>query len=153
MAGTYSQVYHQLVFAVQGRENLIRAETKDRIHKYLTGILQGEGHKMLAIGGMPDHIHIFYGHSPKQAISDLVRVLKTRSTTFIKSERLSPFNFSWQEGYGVFSYARSQRDEVIKYVLNQEAHHQKKTFRQEYIAMLQKFEIEFEEKYLLDWIE
>jgi len=152
MANTYTQLHVQLVFAVKGRASLVRKSWKDELYKYITGIVQNHHHKMLQINGMPDHIHIFIGYDPKQTIPDLVETIKTDSNHFIKRQGFCPQKFNWQEGYGAFSYARSQVDAVVKYVANQERHHQKKTFQEEYLMMLQKFEVEYKEEYLFDFL-
>jgi REP element-mobilizing transposase RayT len=153
MPNKYTQLYIQMVFAVQGRQSLIPKQHKEEIHKYITGITQKRDHKMLAINSMPDHIHIFIGLNPAQSISDLVRDIKSNSSAFIADKKLAKGKFSWQEGYGAFSYAHSQIDSVVKYILNQEEHHEKKTFKEEYFDFLKKFEIDYEEKYLFEWIE
>jgi REP element-mobilizing transposase RayT len=153
MANTYTQLYVQLVFTPKGREKMIPKEYKEDVHRYITGIVQDKSrkHKMLAINCMPDHIHIFVSLHPAQSISDLVNDIKTASTKFIKSHPWMPFAFEWQQGFGAFTYSQSQIDEVIKYVLNQEEHHKKKTFREEYLDFLRKFEIPFDEKYLFEF--
>jgi REP element-mobilizing transposase RayT len=153
MPNKYTQLYIQMVFAVQGRQSLIPKQHKEEIHKYITGITQKRDHKMLAINSMPDHIHIFIGLNPAQSISDLVRDIKSNSSAFIADKKLAKGKFSWQEGYGAFSYAHSQIDSVVKYILNQEEHHEKKTLKEEYFDFLKKFEIDYEEKYLFEWIE
>ncbi len=153
MANTYSQIHIQIIFAVKGREQLIKEEHRERLQQYITGIITNKNQKLLAIHCMPDHTHIFMGIRPNIAISDLVRDIKANSSSFITENNLTKSSFNWQEGYGVFSYAKSQVDAVVKYVLNQAEHHKKRTFREEYIDFLQKFEIEFDEKYLFDWIE
>jgi REP element-mobilizing transposase RayT len=153
MPGTYSQIYIQIVFAVKGRENLIHKEWNVDLHKYLAGIIKGKEQKPIIINGMPDHIHAFIGLRPSMAISDLVRDMKNNSTNFINENKFVKGKFSWQEGYGAFSYAHSQLDNVYNYILNQEEHHKKKTFREEYYEFLKKFNVGFEEKYLFDWIE
>jgi putative transposase len=153
MANTYTQLHVQLVFAVKGRASLVQSSWKDELYKYITGIVQKHHHKMLQINGMPDHIHIFIGYDPRQTIPDLVETIKTDSNHFIKRQGFCPQKFNWQEGYGAFSYARSQVDAVVKYVANQERHHQKKTFQEEYLVMLQKFEVEYKEEYLFDFLE
>lgn len=153
MANTYSQIHIQIIFAVKGREQLIKEEHREELQKYITGIITNKNQKLLAIHCMPDHTHIFMGIRPDIAISDLVRDIKANSSSFITENKLTKSTFNWQEGYGVFSYAKSQVDAVVKYVLNQAEHHKKRTFREEYIEFLQKFEIEFDEKYLFDWIE
>lgn len=153
MPGTFSKLYIQAVFAVKGRENLIANSWKDELHKYIAGIIKGKDQKSIIVNGMPDHIHAFIGLRPAMAISDLVRDIKNNSSNFITDRKLVKGKFSWQEGYGAFSYSHSHVDNVYQYVLNQEKHHKKKTFRQEYIEFLKKFEIEYDEKYLFDWIE
>jgi putative transposase len=153
MANTYTQLDIQLVFAVKGRQSLIQKSWKDELYKYITGIVQNHKHKMLRINGMPDHLHIFIGYHPTQLIPDLVENIKTSSNSFIKEKRFIPFAFNWQSGYGAFSYGRSQRDAVIRYIDQQEKHHRKKTFREEYLEMLNKFEVEYKEEYLFDFLD
>ncbi|RZA04102.1 MAG: IS200/IS605 family transposase [Sphingobacteriaceae bacterium] len=151
MANTYSQIYLQFVFAVQGRQSLISKEHKEELHKYITALVQNRKAKMLAVNSMPDHIHLFVGFNPSFSISDFVKEIKVESNEFINTKKWIKGKFKWQEGYGVFSYSHSHIDDVVKYVLNQEAHHHKKTFKQEYLNLLQKFEIAFEEQYLFDF--
>jgi len=153
MPGTFSQIYLQVVFAVKGRENLINKSWKDELHKYIAGIITAKKQKSIIVNGMPDHIHAFIGLRPSMLISDLVRDIKSSSTNFINERKLVRGKFSWQEGYGVFSYSHSQIATVYNYILNQEEHHKKKTFREEYIGFLKKFDVPFEEKYLFEWIE
>jgi len=153
MPGTFSQIYIQVVFAVKGRENLINKAWKDELHKYIAGIIRGKEQKSIIVNGMADHIHAFIGLKPSLAVSDLVREIKNNSTNFINDNRLEAGKFSWQEGYGAFSYGQSQIEQVYNYILNQEEHHKKSTFREEYIGLLKKFEIEYDEKYLFQWIE
>jgi len=153
MGSTYSQIYIQVVFAVKGRNSLIHSEWEERLYQYITGIVRSKAQKMLAINGMPNHIHFFIGMKPNCCLSDLVREIKKSSNEFVNDNKLSKFNFSWQEGYGAFSYGHSQIDKVAKYVLNQKTHHSKVTFKEEYIDFLKKFEIEYDEKYLFEWIE
>lgn len=153
MANTFSQIYIHIIFAVLGRHSLIRKEHKDHIYKYITGIIQNKGNKIIAINGTPDHIHIFIGLNPSIKISELVKVVKISSSDFIKSKNWYGGKFKWQEGYGAFSYSRSQIPYVARYIENQEQHHKKKTFKEEYIEMLKKVEIEFNEKYLFEWID
>lgn len=148
MANTYSQIYLQIVFAVQDRQRLIPAEHKEELHKYITGIIRNQGQKLLAIHCMPDHAHILLGLKPSMALSDLVQVVKADSTNFINRKRWVPGRFSWQEGYGAFSYGHSQLTTVIRYIQNQEAHHTKKTFRQEYVEFLKRFQVEYDPRYL-----
>jgi putative transposase len=151
MPGTFSQIYIQIVFAVKGRQNLIANSWKDELHKYIAGIIKGKENKPIIVNGMPDHIHAFVGLKPAMAISDLVRDIKNNATNFVNDHRFVKGKFAWQEGYGAFSYSHSHIGRVYDYILNQEKHHQKKTFKQEYIEFLKKFEIECNEKYLFDW--
>ncbi len=148
MANTYTQSYFHIVFAVKNRDALIHKEWKNDLEKYITGIIQHYNHKLLAIGSMPDHIHIFIAYNVNQLVPKLVELIKTSSNSWIKQKRLSRLKFDWQKGYGAFSYSRSQIDTVARYVLNQEKHHKKKTFREEYIYILEKFKIEFDKKYI-----
>ena len=153
MANTFSQIYLQFVFAVQNRQSLIAKEHKEELHKYITGIVQNRKAKMLAVNCMPDHTHLFVGFKPTILISDFVKEIKVESNEFINDKNWMRGKFTWQEGYGVFSYGHSQLDTVINYVLNQEIHHQKRTFKQEYLGLLKKFDIKFEERYLFDFFE
>lgn len=152
MPGTYSQIYIQMVFAVKGRENIIHKEWKDNLHKYIAGIIKGKEQKPIIINGMPDHIHAFVGMRPSMSISDLVRDIKNNSSNFINENRFVKGKFSWQESYGAFSYSHSQMGAVYDYILNQEEHHKKKSFKEEYLDLL-KFEVEYNDKYLFDWID
>lgn len=152
MPGTFSQIYIQIVFAVKGRENLIAKTYKDELHKYIAGIITNKGHKSIIVNGVSDHIHAFVGLKPAMAISDLVRDIKNNSTNFINDKNFVNGRFSWQEGYGAFSYAHSQVEQVYDYILNQEEHHRRKTFKEEYLDFLMKFNVEYNEKYLFDWI-
>ncbi len=153
MPNTYSKIYIQIVFTVKGRQNLIDKKHREELHKYITGIVQNRDQKMLAIFVMPDHAHILVGLKPNILISDLVRDIKVSSTNFINYNKWVLGKFNWQEGFGAFSYSQSQIDKVIKYILNQEEHHKKLTFKEEYIDFLKKFKIEFDDKYLFEWIE
>ncbi|MCL4511686.1 MAG: IS200/IS605 family transposase [Bacteroidetes bacterium] len=153
MAGTFSQIYIQVVFAVKGRGNLICKQWKEELNKYIAGIIKGKEQKSIIVNGMPDHIHAFIGLRPSMAISDLVRDIKNNSTNFVNENEFVQGKFSWQDGYGAFSYSRSQVETVFNYISTQERHHKKKTFREEYIAFLKKFEVEYNEKYLFEWIE
>lgn len=153
MPGTFSQIYIQVVFAVKGRKNLIAREWKDELHKYISGIIKGKEQKPIIVNGMPDHIHAFIGLRPSMAISDLVRDIKNNSSNFINGKKWVKGKFSWQEGYGAFSYSHSHINNVYNYILNQEKHHKKKTFREKYMDFLEKFEIEHNGKYLFEWIE
>ncbi len=151
MPGTFSQIYIQVVFAVKGRENFIVKPWRDDLHKYIAGIVKGKEQKSIIVNGVADHIHCFVGLKPSMTISDLVRDIKNNSTNFINEKKLVKGKFSWQEGYGAFSYSHSQINDVYNYILNQEEHHKKKTFKEEYLEFLNKFEIPFEERYLFDW--
>ncbi|PKP22170.1 MAG: transposase [Bacteroidetes bacterium HGW-Bacteroidetes-21] len=153
MPGTYSQLYIQVVFSVKGREALIRKEWKDDLHKYISGIIKGKGHKPIIVNGMPDHIHAFFGLKPAMAISDIVRDIKNNSTNFIHENKYLKTRFSWQEGYGAFSYSHSQINDLYNYILNQETHHQKRSFRDEYLEILKKNDITYDDKYLFEWYE
>jgi len=153
MANTYTQIYIQTVFSPKNRSCLIQASWEDEMQKYITGIVQNNGHKMIAINGMPDHIHLFFGMKPHQSLSDLVRDIKSNSSAWINKKRFVRGKFSWQEGFGAFSYGHSQIDNVAKYVLNQKAHHKKKSFREEYLLLLKKFEIEFKNEYVFEFFD
>ncbi len=153
MSSTFSQIYIQIVFAVKGRESLVQHSWEEELYKYITGIVQNKGQKMLAINGMPDHIHIFIGMKPSCCLSDLVREVKKSSNDFINEKKFCLKKFSWQEGFGAFSYSHSALDNVIAYIINQKEHHGKQTFKEEYLVMLKKFEIEFKDEYLFEWIE
>ena len=151
MPATFSQIYIQVVFAVKGRENLIDKKWKDELYKYIAGIIKGKDQKPIIINGMPDHIHAFIGLRPAIAISDLVRDIKNNSTNFINDRKFVNGKFSWQVGYGAFSYSHSHIGKVYNYILNQEIHHKQKTFKQEYLEFLNKFELEYDEKYMFEW--
>jgi putative transposase len=151
MANTYTQCYFHLVFAVKNRDALLRKKWKDELEKYITGIVQNHGHKMLAIGAMSDHIHILLGYNVNQLLPDLVEEIKTSSNSFIKEKRLSEYKFEWQKGYGAFTHSHSQIDLVAKYILSQEEHHKKKPFKEEYFEMLEKNDVEYKEEYLFEF--
>ena len=153
MPNTFTQIYIHSVFAVQGRQSLIRPEWEVKLYKYITGIVQNKNQKMLAINGMPDHIHFLIGMKPACCLSDLVREVKKSSNDYIKDNKFTKYKFSWQEGFGAFSNGHSQLDKVIAYIKNQKIHHKKKTFKEEYLGLLQKYQIKFEDKYLFEWIE
>ena len=150
MPNTYTQLYIQIVFAVQGRKSLINESTREELQKYISGIILNQKQKLLAIYCMPDHTHIFLSMKPNMTISDLVRTIKSNSSSLLKDKNLIK-DFSWQEGFGAFSYSKSQSKNVIDYVLNQEEHHRNKSFREEYVEFLNKFEIDYEEKYLFQF--
>jgi REP element-mobilizing transposase RayT len=153
MPNTYSQIHIQIVFAVKGRQNLIPKDKREELHKYITGIVNKRGQKLLSIFCMPDHTHVLVGMNPAISIADLVRDIKAGSSKFINDNKWVKGRFNWQEGYGAFSYSKSHVDSVIRYILNQEEHHKIKTFKEEYLEFLRKFEIEFDEKYLFEWID
>jgi REP-associated tyrosine transposase len=148
MANTYTQIHIHTVFVVKTRKGLIHPEWKHELYKYITGIIQSASHRMLAINGMPDHVHMFFGMRPTQSLSDLIQLVKANSSRWVNEKRFVSSRFEWQEGYGGFSYSRSQIPRVIGYIRNQEAHHNKRTFRQEYIGLLDAFEIPYDERYL-----
>jgi len=153
MANTYTQIYLQLVFSPLGRENIIPKRHKEEIQKYTTGIIQNRKHKLLAINFMPDHVHILIGYNLNYLLPDLLRDIKSGTSRFISENKWMPGKFSWQDGYGAFSYSKSQIDSRIKYINNQEEHHKRISFKEEYLELLQEFDVEFNERYLFDWIE
>ena len=148
MANTYTQIHIQTVFAVQNRFCVIRNSWKDELYKYITGIVQDYDHKVLAINGMPDHLHILIGLRPTQSLSDLMQDVKGSSSKWINQKRFTKGKFSWQEGFGAFSYGKSQITQVIDYIKNQELHHQKRTFLEEYKDFLEKFEVDFDQRFI-----
>lgn len=148
MPNTYTQIHIHFVFAVKYRNGIIKAEWKDSLYKYITGIVQNNRHKLLSINGMPDHVHILIGVRPSQSISDLMKDVKQGSSLWINENKLTTCHFEWQEGFGAFSYSKSQIPNVINYIQNQEIHHKKRTFKEEYIDFLEKFEIEYNEKFI-----
>ena len=153
MANTFSQIYIQTVFAVSERQSLIRPEFKEQLYKYITGIVRNHGQKLIAINGMADHVHVLIGLKPAMALADLVREMKADSTNFINQRKLVHGRFNWQEGYGAFSYGHSQLDRIIHYIQGQERHHQKQSFKNEYMALLRKFDIAFDDKYVFKFID
>ncbi|MEZ0543161.1 IS200/IS605 family transposase [Fibrella arboris] len=148
MANTYTQIHLQLVFAVKHRAAIISPEWKDKLYKYMTGIIQSYGHKLLIINGMSDHVHVLIGFRPTQSLSDLMRHLKQDSSKWINDEGLTKQHFAWQEGYGAFSYSKSQIPSVMAYIHQQEKHHQSHTFTDEYRRFLDLFGIDYDEKYI-----
>lgn len=152
MAGTFSQIYIQGVFAVQGRQNLLQKEWCDEVFKYISGIITNKGHKSIIVNGAGDHIHVFVGLKPSVSVSNLLRDIKNNSSNFINEQKWIMGKFSWQKGYGAFSYGHSQIENVYNYIKNQEEHHRKRTFKEEYLNFLNKFNVPFEERYLFDWI-
>lgn len=153
MAGTYSQVYIQVVFAVKYREYLLSKNWRDEVFKYMAGIINEKGCKSIIVNGVEDHIHCFIGLKPACFIADLVRDIKNNSSKFINERNFVSGKFQWQEGYGVFSYAKSQVTYVFNYIMNQEEHHRKSSFREEYLNFLKEFEIDYKEEFLFDWLE
>ncbi len=153
MSSTYSQMYIQVVMAVKGRNSLISQSWEEELYKYMTGIITNKGQKLISINGMPDHVHILIGMKPACCLSDLIREVKKASNAFVKEKRFTKYKFDWQDGYGAFSYSHSALDNVIAYIQNQKEHHKKKTFKQEYVGFLKKFQVVYEEKYLFEWIE
>lgn len=153
MPNTYTQLLVQIVFAVKGRQNLISEAHREPLEKYICGIISNKQSKPLAIYCNPDHCHVLIGFNPGVSISDLVRDIKANSSKWINENRWMPGKFAWQEGYGAFSYARSQLNVVVQYILNQAEHHRRRTFKEEYLEFLQKFEIDFDERYLFDFLE
>lgn len=151
MANTFSQIYIQIVFSVKGRQNLIQKAWKDELHKFW-GTISAKEQKVYAIGGVADHIHILISIKPNISISDLVRDIKANSSRWINEKKLVRGKFQWQEGFGAFSYSFSALENVINYILNQEKHHEMQTFKKEYLDLLDKFNIEHDEKYLFDWV-
>jgi len=148
MANTYTQIHIQAVFVVKNRACLIRDEWRTDLYKYISGIISNKHHKPLAINGMPDHLHVFFGMKPTESISDLLQDIKASSSKWINDKKLVPGKFSWQAGYGAFSYSKSHVPRVINYIANQEIHHGKTTFLQEYLKFLEEFDVEYDERYL-----
>ena len=151
MAGTYSQVYIQVVFAVNKWENLLLKPWRDEVFKYMCGIIKGKNQKPIIVNGVENHVHLFIGLKPSMAISDLVRDVKNNSSNFINEKKFVHGKFSWQVGHGSFSYSHSDIGRVYQYILNQETHHNKATFKDEYLEFLKTHEIEYDERYLFDW--
>jgi REP element-mobilizing transposase RayT len=148
MANTYTQIHIQFIFAVKYRKGVILSSWKDELYKYITGITKNNKHKMISINGMPDHIHMLVGFRQSQSISDFMQDVKGSSSRWINEKLFTKSKFEWQEGYGAFSYGKSQIKNVISYIENQERHHKKKTFKEEYIEFLDKFEVEYDGKYI-----
>lgn len=151
MAGTYSQIYVQIVFAVNGRENLLQKPWRDDVFKYIAGIVKGKNQKSIIVNGVANHVHLFVGLKPSISVSDLVRDVKNNSSNFINEQKFVRGRFSWQEGLGSFSYSHSQIEQVYQYILSQEEHLRKKSFREEYLDFLKKIDVEYDEKYLFEW--
>ncbi len=153
MAGTFTQIYIQYVFAVKGRANLLQESWRQEVFKYISGIIKGKNQKPIIVNGVESHVHAFVGMKPSMPVSDLIRDIKNSSCNFINDKKFLNVKFEWQEGYGAFSYSHSQIDKVYNYILNQEEHHKKHSFKKEYLQLLNEFEIEYDERYLFDWIE
>ena len=151
MANTYTQITIHSVFVVKGRENFITKDWRDHLHQYISGIITNKGAKSLAVGGWKDHVHILFGMPVTTCISDFMSAVKASSSSWINDQHYLKGKFQWQAGYGAFSFAKSQRDIVIKYITNQEEHHRTKTFKEEYIKMLNDFDVAYEEKYLFEF--
>ncbi|HEY9123370.1 MAG TPA: IS200/IS605 family transposase [Bacteroidales bacterium] len=148
MANTYTQIHIQVVFSLQNRECIIGKQWKDELYKYITGIIQNHHHKLLTINGMPDHLHIFFGMRPSESISELMQQLKSDSSKWINERKFIRGKFSWQEGYGAFSYGKSQTEQVINYIQTQEIHHKNKTFIEEYEDYMKAFGIEYDQRFI-----
>ena len=148
MANTYTQIHIQIIFAVQNRFSLIKKDWQEELYRYISGIVQQNNHKMLQINGMPDHVHLFLGMRPSQSLSELMQMVKGSSSAWINKKGFTKSKFSWQAGYGAFSYSKSQVPKVIRYIQNQEHHHKKKNFIEEYYAFLKAFEIEYDERFV-----
>ena len=148
MPNTFTQIYIHSIFSVKGRDNNIGNSWKDELYKYITGIITNKKQKLIIINGMPDHLHLLIGLKPDKALSDLIRDVKNNSSKFINEKKFVYGKFSWQEGFGGFSYSDSQLDKIINYIRNQEKHHIRKSFKEEYIEILKKFKIEYDERYL-----
>jgi putative transposase len=153
MANTYTQIHIQAVFSVQDKYCIIQKSWESELYQYITGIIQNNEHKVLAINGMPDHVHVFFGMRPTQSLSDLMQDIKGDSSKWINQKKFVPGRFSWQEGFGGFSYSKSSVDSVINYIKNQKIHHHKKSFIEEYLEFLDKFEVPYDERYIFKPVE
>jgi REP element-mobilizing transposase RayT len=153
MANTFTQINIQLIFAVQGRNNLLKDTFREEVYKYIYGTLKKNSQYPLAVNGYYDHVHAFFELNPKTPVSDIAKITKANSSRWINEQNFTPGKFHWQYGYGAFSYSRSHRDKVIKYIMNQENHHRKKSFKTEYIALLEAFEVIYDESYLFEWFD
>lgn len=148
MANTYTQLHIQAVFAVQNRQSLIKDHWEDELYRYISGIIQNNGHKVLQINGMPDHVHILIGMRPAQSLSDLIKQVKQDSSKWINNKAIVNGRFSWQAGYGAFSYSKSQLPGVIRYIQDQKEHHKSVTFQEEYVKLLESYHVEFDNRYI-----
>ena len=153
MSNTYTQIHIQCIFAVKYRRSLIEKDWKQYLHKYITGIVQNHNHKMIRINSMPDHLHMFFGMRPDQSLSDLMRIVKSDSSEWINQQKFCQSAFRWQGGFGAFSYSRSQLGAVIRYIENQQKHHAKKSFREEYVEMLEKFNVKYDARFIFKEVE
>ncbi|MFN8320052.1 MAG: IS200/IS605 family transposase [Saprospiraceae bacterium] len=153
MPSTFSQIYIQIVLAVRNRECVIHPSWEEELYKYITGIVKKKDQHLLAINGMPDHIHFLIRIRPSCSLSDLMREVKKSTNEFINESKFTKHKFYWQEGYGAFSYSQYEVDKIINYIKNQKEHHMKKSFKAEYLSLLHDFQIEFKDEYLFEWIE
>ena len=150
--GTYTQLYIQIVFAIKNREAILKKEIRYRVFEYMSGIISQMGHKSIIVNGVSDHVHILVGLDPKYSISDTVHDIKRSSSLFINNEKLLNQKFNWQDGYGAFSYSRSHLDKLYNYILKQEEHHKHNTFKDEYISLLKSYGVEYDYKYLFEFL-
>ncbi len=151
MANTYTQINIHAVFSVKGRRNFITSRFRDELHKYIPGIINEKGNYSLAVNGYKDHVHVFFELNPTKPLSDVIRDIKANSSRWINENQFLPGKFEWQTGYAAFSYSKSQRNEVIQYIMKQEEHHKEKTFQEEYLALLNKFDIAFDDHYVFEF--
>ena len=151
MANTYTQINVQTVFAVKGRENFLTSDFRTKLFEYITGILRNNKQFPLAINGYKDHVHIFFELNPDSSLSHVLEVVKSNSSKWINFNRLVMGRFEWQRGYSGFTYSRSQRNNVIQYIMNQENHHKSQTFKEEYLEILRKVEMEYDERYIFEF--
>ena len=153
MANTYRKMYLQVVFAVKNRQAVLHKSWRAEVFKYIAGTLNNRGHYALAVNRFNDHVHLFFDYHGHELVQDLIREVKKASTNHINERKLSPFKFAWQSGYGIFSHGYREKDTIINYIMNQEAHHQNKSFKKEYLSFLKSYEIEFKDDYLFDFWE
>ena len=150
MANTYTQLYFHIVFAVKGRSNYISEQWKDELYKYISGIIANKDQKLMIVNGVPNHIHLLIGTKPNCNLSDLIRDIKANSSKWINEKKFTNFHFEWQTGFGAFTVSQSVVPNVIEYFKNQEEHHRKKTFKEEYVEFLKAYQIDFKDEYLFD---
>jgi putative transposase len=153
MANTYTQLNTHAVFSVKGRENLLSEKIRNELFPYISGIIKNINNYPLAVNGYKDHVHVFFELNPTCTISDILNKLKSNSSKWINDQKFLPGKFYWQEGYGAFSYSRSQRHDVIQYIMNQEQHHKQTSFREEYLKLLENFEVDYDMRYLFEFYE